>query len=595
MAVARLDGAGPSLTAAPANADPWRRPRDDDRVWVLHLVHEPGPDPGGIERHLAALCDELSDQVASAVLRPTRDGASLTVPDGRGPGSRLLFPRAAPLDERLEDPESVLALRLALQLVDPDAVHLHQLGGHSPGALAALRGFGGPVVASVHDYQLICPNFSLLEEGRAHCGVPDDLRVCGRCARRTIPPGELRDIARYRALVAADLDVIDHWVVFSESSRHLLERAYPLPGDRVSAIPHATLVRPDPITAPPALEPEVPLRLAFVGRGTHKKGLTVVNLLADAVADDGIEIHHLGPLRAPASSHLVCHGAYEHGDLVRHLRDLGISVVLAPGPFAETFGFVLSEAFAAGLPVIVADVGAQGERVRATGAGWAVPDGDVDAVVELVRRLGRDRRELAGPASAARAVEHHSVTDDARRYLDLYRSSRSEPDGADPELDLAGVVTRLAAAAAVVDDRCRAAGARVDTRRGDRAVLDAGPVIDVELVRHGKRLAVVEGDVVRVVRSPLVAAALIDHLGRPMAIDDERWEALGRGRPVDVLRRRDGSPCVVVGGRRHTLDGLPTAHDVDPAVLHRLPPGPTLRVRRDRGRRAASDPDAGQS
>ena len=563
---------------------PGAAPPGHERPRVLHLVHEPGPDPGGLERHLAALCRALEGRVDAATLHHGPHGAVLHVGPPDGPGPRYALPRSAPPDQLVEDPESAAALALALRLVDVDAVHVHQLAGHSPAALGALRGFPGPVVCSVHDHQLLCPNFSLLRDGERHCDLPDDPAVCARCLQRTRVGGELADLARYRAAVADHLDVVDRWVFFSEASRRLVERIHPLDPDRVVLLPHATLVDPDPVPEPPAVDPAVPLRVALVGRGNHKKGLTAVNRLADDLTGTSVEVHHLGPLRAPASPALVLHGPYDHPDLPGLLREANISVVLAPGPFAETFGLVLSEAFASGLPVIAADLGAQAERLRATGAGWLVDPDRPEALTELVVHLDRHRHEIAEAAAAARAVPHHGMAEDAERYAALYAgatgrrapSPPAAPGGVPVEL-----VRHLAAAAAVVTDRLAAAEAAEDTRRGDRWLATLRRPAAVRLVRRPDgRLAVVEHGTRRVVRSPLVAAAVLARWGPPEDLDDAAWDALEPGIPVTPVRPPGGPPCIVVGGHRHELVGLPPTQAVDRDRLEQLPRGEDLVVRR---------------
>ena len=108
-----------------------------------------------------------------------------------------------------------------------------------------------------------------------------------------------------------------------------------------------------------------PLRVAFVGLGWAKKGLDAVNELAEAFRGSSVEIHHFGPLKQPASPELHAHGAYDNELLPELLHRAGIQVVLLPGAYAETFGIVMSEALAAGIPVIGARYGALGERIRA--------------------------------------------------------------------------------------------------------------------------------------------------------------------------------------------------------------------------------------
>ncbi len=56
-------------------------------------------------------------------------------------------------------------------------------------------------------------------------------------------------------------------------------------------------------------------------------------------------------------------------DLLAHYR---VALVLYPSAGPETFSYTLSEAWAAGRPVLVPPIGALAERVRGSGAGWVM-------------------------------------------------------------------------------------------------------------------------------------------------------------------------------------------------------------------------------
>jgi glycosyltransferase involved in cell wall biosynthesis len=68
----------------------------------------------------------------------------------------------------------------------------------------------------------------------------------------------------------------------------------------------------------------------------------------------------------------------------------------------DTFGNVVMEAQASGLPVIVSDVGGPCENVLPGETGLMVPGGDVAALTEAMRKLAADPRESARMGRAAR-------------------------------------------------------------------------------------------------------------------------------------------------------------------------------------------------
>ena len=168
-----------------------------------------------------------------------------------------------------------------------------------------------------------------------------------------------------------------------------------------------------------------PLRLAFVGIGWAKKGLDVVNELAEAFRDTTVEIHHFGDLKQAASPELHTHGTYDNEFLPELLHRAGIQIVLLPGAYAETFGIVMSEALAAGLPVIGARYGALGERIRAHGVGWTIDPMDPSGIRDVIERLDRSRDEVMRTSRRVLEVKLETVAETAHRYASLYHGAKS--------------------------------------------------------------------------------------------------------------------------------------------------------------------------
>ena len=69
-------------------------------------------------------------------------------------------------------------------------------------------------------------------------------------------------------------------------------------------------------------------------------------------------------LRAVPDGKLFVHGKYSRPQLPGLLEKYGVSVILIPSVWPETFSFTTSEALLLGYPVICFDIGAQAERVK---------------------------------------------------------------------------------------------------------------------------------------------------------------------------------------------------------------------------------------
>ena len=416
--------------------------RDTDRPHVLHLLHSPPGETGGTEHFVQALMEAMHPDYDFSILYPLQSGFGLRTFWNTGSGApverQFLLPGAAWQVTRINDEVAGAALSMALDLFDFDAVHLHNLVGHSLAPLTTLADFDGPVVCSVHDLFLACPNFSLLYRKEEPCGIPDDPSVCERCLETIaaspmpgaprIPGLSLTYLDGFRKTVEAHLGNVDHWVFASQSAADYFLRVYEPNPDQIEIIEHGATIRVDRQHREPdqSLIFDEPLRVAFVGLGWSKKGLDVVNELADAFHDSTIEIHHFGELRESASSEVHAHGPYDNEFLPELLHRAGIQVVLLPGPYAETFGLVMTEALIAGLPVVGAKYGALGERIRAQGAGWTIDPMDPAGIQVLIERLDRCRDEVLRTTRRAGGAPVHTVAETRRRYATLYGNTSND-------------------------------------------------------------------------------------------------------------------------------------------------------------------------
>jgi len=120
------------------------------------------------------------------------------------------------------------------------------------------------------------------------------------------------------------------------------------------------------------------------------------------------------------------HGHYRARDLPELLDHYRTELVMFPSAGPETFSFTLSEAWAAGRPVLVPPIGALAERVEGTQAGWIWTDDEwrsesamLDAV--LARLADRDALHRAGEQGGA--VHQATPAGMARETVAMYESA----------------------------------------------------------------------------------------------------------------------------------------------------------------------------
>ena len=134
------------------------------------------------------------------------------------------------------------------------------------------------------------------------------------------------------------------------------------------------------------------LRIAFVGQAVDRKGLPVLLRAFEALRDHvpatltivGAGPEDVTPVLADARG-ITALGKVDDATKVAVLRSS--DVLCAPSLGGESFGMVLTEAFAAGTPVVASRIAGYQDVVRDGVDGVLVPRGDATALAEALRDL----------------------------------------------------------------------------------------------------------------------------------------------------------------------------------------------------------------
>lgn len=176
-------------------------------------------------------------------------------------------------------------------------------------------------------------------------------------------------------------------------------------------------------------ESEQPLRILFIGQSVERKGLPVLLRAFEALRE-----------HVPATLTLVGASAEEIAPMLlddRGVRALGkvseerkneelarAQVLCAPSLRGESFGMVLTEAFAASTPVVASDMPGYRDVARDGIDSLLVPPGDALALAEALRTLALDPVRCASMALAARErAERFSWAHVAEEVVDVYEQA----------------------------------------------------------------------------------------------------------------------------------------------------------------------------
>ncbi|MDQ3741889.1 MAG: glycosyltransferase family 4 protein, partial [Actinomycetota bacterium] len=321
-------------------------------------------------RHIEALAEELlatghDVRVLSPVDHDTRRTALLHM--GARPAQRSLPDYVVPLGATVGipmngavsnvaiTPSSIATMRRELRTGGYDVVHLHSPEGVMTvwDALCSTR---APLVGTFHSYSTSFAN-----------------QVANGA-------GAFRRFNRLHVRIAV-----------SEAAAWTARRFF---GGRYRIIPNGVHL-PDPALLAGAKAGDGPLDVLFVGQAVERKGLPVLLRAFEALRDHvPARLTLVGPTLEEIEPMLLdLRGVEALGkvdDAEKSRRLARADVLCAPSLGGESFGMVLTEAFAHGTPVVASHIAGYADVVRDGVDGVLVPPADGTALAGALRDLALD-------------------------------------------------------------------------------------------------------------------------------------------------------------------------------------------------------------
>ncbi len=329
------------------------------------------------------------------------------------------------------NPLEVSRLKKFMQAVKPDIVHVHNTFPLiSPGIFWAIRDFAASVLTA-HNYRLFCSSGLLLRDGAVCTRCLDEASVipalrygCYRHSRiATLPVAH--SIALHRS-IGTWRSRVDAFIALTEFQRDTLVAAG-LPGERVHVKPNFFAGNPSVISWGERREAAL-----FVGRLTSEKGVEyLIRAWLELEDAPPLRIVGDGPLRASlealaksrGSANIEFLGAVASEVAVREVAEA--KLLFIPSIWFEGFPIVLQEAFAAGTPCAVSDIGALSSLVKDGKNGLVFEARNATAIAELMRRVWSDDALSARISAGARTSFEANYTEEInhRRLMEIYATA----------------------------------------------------------------------------------------------------------------------------------------------------------------------------
>jgi glycosyltransferase involved in cell wall biosynthesis len=327
------------------------------------------------------------------------------------------------------NPGARSALAEQLRRERPDVVHVHNTFPLlSPSVLNACRNAGVPVVATLHNYTQICPTGTLYRDGA----------TCTACAGKVPFPAVRHGC--YRGSSAASVPValnllvnrrrwwstVSQFLCISDAQRRTLI-ANGMPSDLLTV--KYNFVDDTDVRRAGSGE-----YLLYLGRLAEEKGVRLLMAAWDRIASAGglgvpLVIAGAGPLTDEVAT--WAHGRADVRFVglqdkagCRALIAKAIAVVV-PSQWLETFGLVVVEAMAAGVPSVVAGHSSLAELVDDGVTGLTHTPGDASSLASALGQIVRAPSSL-GHAARARYEQEFTRTVGLANLVTAYHRAIEE-------------------------------------------------------------------------------------------------------------------------------------------------------------------------
>lgn len=261
-----------------------------------------------------------------------------------------------------------------------DLIHIHHTLWMTLDIFYVAGKLGIPVVLSIHDYHFTCPVLKMINPRGDLCDKNSCQRDCNECLsdNKGINDG-ISYMEKCRKEYRKVLQLSSKVIFPSFNALKVVAQYYEDINGKSAVVGHGIKL---PDTRNNFIYGHKKKHIAFIGGISDIKGGPVIYALIthNPTKYEWYLMGGIGyvPLYHLKQQNLHKTGWYKRYEIYDLLCKYEIDIVCILSTVAETFCYTLSEAVAAGIPVVATDVGALGSRLREMGCGWIIPR-DADA------------------------------------------------------------------------------------------------------------------------------------------------------------------------------------------------------------------------
>lgn len=324
--------------------------------------------------------------------------------------------------------QAALKFGKLLDATKPDIIHCHNIYHQlSPSILKEGRKRKIPIVMTLHDYKLICPNYKLFTHGQ----------VCERCVKGSVWNCLLHNC--YNSYSRSALASLEAWLhlkafpiyqknidLFISPSKFLKYKMWEAhwPEDKI-------IVLNNPASK---FQPEAAgNNLLYFGRLSEEKGVRTL-IEAIKLGNEHLDIVGTGPeeeklktlsQKLKLEKQITFHGIKQGEELDKFISQA--KAVILPSVWNENMPLALLEAMAKGKIIIASRTGGTPELIEEGKTGYLFPAGNVKALADKIDYLNKieDRERESLINNIKEKIEPLNIEKHLKTLEDIYLSLKN--------------------------------------------------------------------------------------------------------------------------------------------------------------------------
>jgi glycosyltransferase involved in cell wall biosynthesis len=269
---------------------------------------------------------------------------------------------------------------------NPDVIHIHSIiGGITYSIFQVVKKYNIPVVATIHDFRLLCPTYVFLNSKNEICEKCKGKKYYNCLLNNCSPRGRVRSAmlaleSYFRDFFYPFTKLIDAFIFVSDFSRNKFCGVYPDLAKKSALICN--------FTNEFEKNEAKGSYFLFFGRLIKIKGLMTLLKAFKKMPEQNMIIVGNGELydvvEKNKTPNIIMAGFKEGEELKKYIKES--SFVLLTSECYETNSMVVIESFAMGKPVIASRIGAVPELVTENKNGYLFRPGDVDDLISKIQK-----------------------------------------------------------------------------------------------------------------------------------------------------------------------------------------------------------------